>query len=58
MILVVVGLGEDDNPEPLDDSMLNNFPTLNTDSSLHSTSNHVNDLLSFHAFFNLQQPVL
>ena len=36
-------------------SMLNNFPTLNTDSSLHSTSNHVNDLLSFLVSFNLQQ---
>ena len=35
-----------------------NFPTLITDSSLHSTSNHVNDLLSFHACFNLQQLVL
>ena len=32
-----------------------NFPTLITDSSLYSTSNHVNDLLSFHASFNLQQ---
>ena len=30
-----------------------NFPTVITDSFLHSTSNHVNDLLSSNAFFNL-----
>ena len=30
-----------------------NFPTLITDSFLYSTSNHVNDLLSLNAFFNL-----
>ena len=28
---------------------------MNIDSSLNSTSNHVNDLLSFLVFFNLQQ---
>ena len=35
-----------------------NFPTLFTDSFLHSTSNHVNDLLSLNAFFNLLQLIL
>ena len=35
--------------------MMLNFPTLIIDSSLYSTSNHVNDLLSFLVSFNLQQ---
>ena len=35
-----------------------NFPTLITDSSLYSTSNHVNDLLSLNVFVNLQQLIL
>ena len=54
---VVVGLGEE---IVLNLSMIImlNFPTLITDSSLYSTSNHVNDLLSLNVFVNLQQLIL
>ena len=53
----MVGLGEE---IVLNLSMIImlNFPTLITDSSLYSTSNHVNDLLSLNVFVNLQQLIL